>query len=83
MDISADLYELSRTPMTVVSAGVKSILDIGLTLEYLVCICMEIYSTCCTLYIYTCIDIVFYEHIFCCGLFHILDDRVSTLHNLD
>ncbi|XP_035218518.1 pseudouridine-5'-phosphate glycosidase-like [Stegodyphus dumicola] len=35
MDISADLYELSRTPMTVVSAGVKSILDIGLTLEYL------------------------------------------------
>lgn len=36
MDISADLTELSRTPITVISAGVKSILDIGRTLEYLV-----------------------------------------------
>ncbi|KAG8185116.1 hypothetical protein JTE90_014590 [Oedothorax gibbosus] len=35
MDISADLYELSHTPLTVISAGVKSILDIGRTLEYL------------------------------------------------
>jgi pseudouridine-5'-phosphate glycosidase len=35
MDISADLTEMSRTSMAVVSAGVKSILDIGLTLEYL------------------------------------------------
>lgn len=35
MDVSADLTELSRTPVAVVSAGVKSILDIGLTLEYL------------------------------------------------
>lgn len=35
MDISADLYELARTPVAVVSAGVKSILDIGKTLEYL------------------------------------------------
>jgi pseudouridine-5'-phosphate glycosidase len=35
MDISADLTELARTPVAVVSAGVKSILDIGLTLEYL------------------------------------------------
>ncbi|WP_293909105.1 pseudouridine-5'-phosphate glycosidase [Deinococcus sp.] len=34
-DISADLMELARTPVAVVSAGVKSILDIGLTLEYL------------------------------------------------
>ncbi len=34
-DISADLQELARTDVTVVSAGVKSILDIGLTLEYL------------------------------------------------
>jgi len=34
-DESADLIELSRTPMTVVSAGVKSILDIGATLERL------------------------------------------------
>ncbi|MBO9523984.1 MAG: pseudouridine-5'-phosphate glycosidase [Nocardioidaceae bacterium] len=32
-DESADLTELSLTPVTVVSAGVKSILDIGLTLE--------------------------------------------------
>jgi pseudouridine-5'-phosphate glycosidase len=34
-DISADLLELSRTPVAVVCAGVKSILDIGLTLEVL------------------------------------------------
>jgi pseudouridine-5'-phosphate glycosidase len=34
-DISADLQELARTPVAVVSAGIKSILDIGLTLEYL------------------------------------------------
>ena len=35
MDISADLSELARSQVCVVSAGVKSILDIGLTLEYL------------------------------------------------
>ncbi len=35
MDISADLTEMTDTPVAVVSAGVKSILDIGLTLEYL------------------------------------------------
>jgi len=35
MDISADLTELSRTPVTVISAGIKSILDIGRTLEFL------------------------------------------------
>ena len=35
MDISADLNELGRTPVAVVCAGVKSILDIGRTLEYL------------------------------------------------
>lgn len=35
MDISADLEELGRTPVLVVCAGVKSILAIGLTLEYL------------------------------------------------
>ncbi len=34
-DISQDLIELSRTPMIVVSAGVKAILDIPKTLEYL------------------------------------------------
>ena len=34
-DISADLTELSRTPVAVVCAGVKSILDIGSTLETL------------------------------------------------
>lgn len=38
MDISSDLTELARTPVAVVCAGVKSILDIGLTLEYLVSI---------------------------------------------
>jgi len=35
LDISADLDELSRTNVCVVCAGVKSILDTGLTLEYL------------------------------------------------
>jgi len=35
MDISADLIELSVTDVCVISAGIKSILDIGLTLEYL------------------------------------------------
>ena len=34
-DVSADLTELARTPVAVVCAGVKSILDIVLTLEYL------------------------------------------------
>lgn len=34
-DISADLQELARTPVAVVCAGIKSILDIRLTLEYL------------------------------------------------
>lgn len=36
MDVSADLTELGSTPMAVVCAGAKSILDIGRTLEYLV-----------------------------------------------
>lgn len=36
LDISADLMELGKTPVAVVSAGVKSILDIGRTLEFLV-----------------------------------------------
>ena len=35
MDISADLDELARTPVTVVCAGPKSILDVGRTLEAL------------------------------------------------
>ena len=35
MDISADLEELARTPVAVVCSGVKSVLDIGRTLEYL------------------------------------------------
>ena len=35
MDISADLEELAMTPVAVVCAGAKSILDLGLTLEYL------------------------------------------------
>ena len=35
MDVSADLDELARTDVAVVCAGVKSVLDIGRTLEYL------------------------------------------------
>ena len=35
LDVSADLQELARTPVAVVCAGAKAILDLGLTLEYL------------------------------------------------
>ncbi len=35
LDVSADVTELGRTPVAVVSAGIKSILDVGRTLEYL------------------------------------------------
>jgi pseudouridine-5'-phosphate glycosidase len=35
MDVSADLEELARTDVAVICAGPKSILDLGLTLEYL------------------------------------------------
>ena len=35
MDISADLMELANTDVAVICAGAKSILDLGLTLEYL------------------------------------------------
>ena len=35
MDISADLEELGQTPVMVICAGAKSILDLGMTLEYL------------------------------------------------
>ncbi len=42
MDISADLIELSRTAVTVVCAGVKSILDIPRTLEFLETYCVPV-----------------------------------------
>lgn len=47
LDISADLTELGRTPVAVVSAGVKSILDIGRTLEFLETqgVCVATYGT--------------------------------------
>ncbi|CAA0805834.1 indigoidine synthase A family protein [Striga hermonthica] len=47
MDISSDLTELGRTPVAVVSAGVKSILDIPRTLEYLETqgVCVAAYRT--------------------------------------
>lgn len=35
LDVSTDLMELSRTPVAVICAGIKSILDIPRTLEYL------------------------------------------------
>lgn len=41
-DISADLIELGRSNVAVVSSGVKSILDIPKTLEYLVCTVLPI-----------------------------------------
>lgn len=47
MDVSADLVELGKTPMTVVCAGVKSILDIPRTLEFLETqgVCVAAYQT--------------------------------------
>ncbi|KAF1889325.1 hypothetical protein Lal_00024648 [Lupinus albus] len=47
MDISSDLTELGRTPVAVVCAGVKSILDIPRTLEYLETqgVCVAAYKT--------------------------------------
>jgi pseudouridine-5'-phosphate glycosidase len=35
MDVSADLEELGRTPVAVVSSGAKAILDLPRTMEYL------------------------------------------------
>ncbi|XP_056137694.1 uncharacterized protein zgc:136858 [Lampris incognitus] len=47
LDISADLTELGRTPIAVVSAGIKSILDVGRTLEFLETqgVCVATYGT--------------------------------------
>ncbi|EEF45728.1 conserved hypothetical protein [Ricinus communis] len=47
MDVSSDLTELGRTPVAVISAGVKSILDIPRTLEYLETqgVCVATYQT--------------------------------------
>ncbi|KAH0987653.1 hypothetical protein GBA52_014830 [Prunus armeniaca] len=47
MDISSDLTELGRTPVAVISAGVKSILDVPRTLEYLETqgVCVAAYRT--------------------------------------
>ncbi|GAB2277057.1 hypothetical protein Dimus_011765 [Dionaea muscipula] len=47
MDISSDLSELGRTPVAVISAGAKSILDIPRTLEYLETqgVCVAAYGT--------------------------------------
>ncbi|XP_029125712.1 uncharacterized protein LOC109791429 isoform X4 [Cajanus cajan] len=47
LDISSDLTELARTPVAVVCAGVKSILDIPRTLEYLetLGVCVAAYKT--------------------------------------
>lgn len=36
MDVSADLVELGRSPIATIASGVKSILDIPKTLEFLV-----------------------------------------------
>ena len=44
MDVSADLQELSRTPVAVVSSGIKSILDIQKTLEYLETMGVGVYT---------------------------------------
>ena len=55
MDISADLTELGKTPVTVVSAGVKSILDIPRTLEVLV-----------SVLIFPFVHLLSVNHVLCC-----------------
>lgn len=45
-DISADLTEISRNSIAVISAGMKSVLDIGLTLEYLETIGVPVIGYC-------------------------------------
>lgn len=44
MDISADLIQLTRSKVTVICAGVKNILDVGLTLEFLETQCVPVVS---------------------------------------
>ncbi|UIA85654.1 pseudouridine-5'-phosphate glycosidase [Erwinia tracheiphila] len=44
MDISADLIQVTRSKVTVICAGVKNILDVGLTLEYLETQCVPVVS---------------------------------------
>ena len=44
MDISADLIQLTRSPVALVCAGAKTILDLGLTLEYLETQCVPVIS---------------------------------------
>ena len=44
LDVSADLTELARTPVAVVSSGVKSILDIGRSLECLETLGVGVYT---------------------------------------
>jgi len=41
-DLSADLFELSKTPVIVVSAGAKAILDLAKTLEILETLCVPV-----------------------------------------
>ncbi len=48
LDISADLIELSRTPVIVVSAGAKAILDLPKTLEYLETISVPVIGFACS-----------------------------------
>ena len=65
-DVSADLTELGKTPITVICAGVKSILDIGLTLEYLVCLSDQLTDA---LFIYE-YDCIFDKHVLILGTLH-------------
>ena len=62
MDVSADIVELGRTPIAVVCAGVKSILDIGRTLEALVrsvCVCARV-SVCVRVCVCVCVCVCMY-----------------------
>ncbi len=45
-DVSADLTQLSRTPMITVTAGAKAILDVPATLEYLETLAIPVYGFC-------------------------------------
>lgn len=72
MDISADLYELSTTPVAVICAGAKSILDLSKTLEVLESLGVPLWGYCTN----------FLPEFFCAGMRHALDMSFSCEQQL-
>lgn len=72
MDISADLYELSTTPVAVVCAGAKSILDLAKTLEVLETLGVPVWGY----------ETENFPEFFCRGERYILDMHFDSIYNL-